>query len=160
MPIREILLLGTPALYEPATFCGREDVDEISRIAADLHDTLLAFRTKHGFGRAIAAPQIGVQKRLFYMFVDTPVVFVNPTLERIGTDEMELWDDCMSFPGLLVRVKRAKRCRMNFVDLQWNPRSMECVDDLSELVQHEYDHLDGILAVQRAIDSRSFAIKT
>jgi peptide deformylase len=160
MAVRKILLLGDPSLYEPSAACRPDELDEISRITVDLHDTLFDFRAIHGFGRAIAAPQIGVRKRLFYLFVDTPIVFINPVLERVGTDEMELWDDCMSFPGLLVRVKRARRCRIDFLDAQWQPCSMGCDGGLSELVQHEYDHLDGILAVQRAIDSRSLALET
>jgi peptide deformylase len=72
---------------------------------------------------------------------------------------MELWDDCMSFPGLLVRVKRHRRCVMDFLDENWQAQQWILEDDLSELIQHEYDHLDGILATQRAIDDRSFRIE-
>jgi len=70
---------------------------------------------------------------------------------------MEVWDDCMSFPELLVKVKRNKRCKIHYKDLDWKNNVLE--GDLSELLQHEYDHLDGILAVQRAIDNKSFKIK-
>ena len=66
-------------------------------------------------------------------------------------------DDCMSFPGLLVRVKRYKRCIIYYKDLEWNDCSMELEGDMSELIQHEYDHLDGILATLRAVDKRALA---
>jgi peptide deformylase len=70
----------------------------------------------------------------------------------------ELWDDCMSFPELLVKVKRHKACRLSFYDQSWHKQEWDLTGDLSELLQHEYDHLDGILATMRAIDGRSFAL--
>jgi len=121
-----------------------------------LHDTLLAFRKKHGAGRAIAAPQIGIQKRLLYMYIDHPVVMINPSLEFPDDEKMEVMDDCMSFPNLLVKVMRYKRCSIHYTDLEKNACKMELEGDLSELLQHEYDHLDGILAVMRGIDEKSF----
>ena len=146
---RTILLLGDPALYEVSEPVTVED----------LHDTLMAFRRKYHAGRAIAAPQIGVRKRLLYMCIDHPVVFLNPMLEPLGTETMEVMDDCMSFPGLLVKVQRARRCRIRYRDMDWNQQEMILEGDLSELLQHEYDHLDGILATMRAMDSRSYFLK-
>jgi peptide deformylase len=96
-------------------------------------------------------------KRLVRMDVDGPVTFVNPVLLDRSEEMMELWDNCMSFPDLLVRLRRHRRCRIRYRDLQWNEREMALEDDLSELLQHECDHLDGVLAVMRAIDGRSFA---
>jgi peptide deformylase len=72
---------------------------------------------------------------------------------------MEVLDDCMSFPNLLVKVKRYKKCTVQYLDMNWIPHTMVLEDDLSELIQHEYDHLDGILATMRAIDNKSFIIK-
>jgi peptide deformylase len=118
------------------------------------------FRKKYQAGRAIAAPQIGVKKRLLYMHIDKPVVFINPTLEPITNEKMEVWDDCMCFPDLLVKVLRYKRCRITYRDMDWQERVVEFEDDLAELLQHEYDHLDGILAVSRAIDEQSFGLRS
>jgi peptide deformylase len=73
---------------------------------------------------------------------------------------MEVWDDCMCFPDLLVRVLRHRRIRLTFRDLDWKGRSLDLEGDLAELLQHEYDHLDGILAVSRAIDGKSFALRS
>ncbi len=156
---RTILLLGNPALYEVSEPVTEEELPQLRGVVEDLHDTLMAFRRKYHAGRAIAAPQIGVGKRLLYMCIDHPVVFLNPVLEPLGTETMEVMDDCMSFPGLLVKVQRARRCRIRYRDMDWNEQEMVLEGDLSELLQHEYDHLDGILATMRAIDSRSYFLK-
>ena len=160
MAVKEILLLGNPKLYEVSEAVKEDDVKDLPPVVADLHDTLLDFRRKYGAGRAIASCQIGFAKRLIYMFVHEPVVFINPSLEDLCPEMIEVWDDCMCFPDLLVRVRRHKQCTIRFKDLQWNDRTMTLTDDLSELLQHEYDHLDGILAVSRAMDGRSFALKS
>ncbi len=158
MAIRDILLLGNPRLYERSIEC--KSADDLERIARDLQDTLLDFREKHGFGRAIAAPQVGERKRMIFMFINEPVVFINPVLRPVGEPDMTVWDDCMSFPGLLVRVTRYSVCKIAYYDLKWQKHHALFRDDLSELIQHEYDHLDGILAVQRAVDNRSFALES
>ena len=90
-------------------------------------------------------------------FSDTSYVLINPCL-KFGEDQFQVWDDCMSFPGLEVRLNRYRKTTISYKDLQWNDCTLEFEDDLSELIQHEYDHLDGILAVQRALDSKSFRI--
>jgi len=153
--VKEILLLGNEKLYEISTEIRQEELAEIKVVVDDLHDTLLDFRKAYGAGRAIAAPQIGVQKRLLYMLIDKPVVFINPTLEFIDGEQMVVKDDCMSFPHLLVKVKRYKRCKIRYQDMYWQTCEMQLEGDLAELLQHEYDHLDGILATMRAIDKRS-----
>ncbi|WP_088227448.1 peptide deformylase [Desulfosporosinus sp. FKB] len=160
MAIREILLLGNSKLYKVSETVQESELKELAPIVNDLHDTLIDFRNKYGAGRAIAAPQIGIFKRLLYMYIDEPVIFINPTLEFIDAEMMEIIDDCMSFPQLLVRVKRYKRCMIEYLDLQWKPQKMMLEGDLSELLQHEYDHLDGILATMRAIDNKSFFLRS
>jgi len=160
MPVKEILLLGNPALYRVSTKVKKEDLETMNPVVQDLHDTLMDFKQTYGAGRAIAAPQIGVMKRLIYMYITEPVVFINPRLEFIGDEMIELWDDCMSFPDLLVKVKRHQTCRVTYCDLNWEHHTAEYHDDLSELLQHEYDHLDGILAVSRAIDGKSFCLRS
>ena len=157
--VREILLLGNEALYEKSELVSQAERGEMEEVVRDLHDTLMAFRTEYGAGRAIAAPQIGVRKRLIYMHVERPVVLINPTLSFPDGGMMEVLDDCMSFPGLYVKVMRHDRCVIRFRDLDWEEREMAPEGDLSELLQHEYDHLDGILAVMRAKDERSLVMK-
>lgn len=157
--IKEILLLGNPKLYEVSAPVTENDLPRLSSTVQDLHDTLIAYREKYRAGRAIAAPQIGVQKRVLYMYIDHPEVFLNPVLEPIDEAQMEVMDDCMSFPDLIVKVKRYQKCRITYRNLEWKEQVRIFEGDLSELIQHEYDHLDGILATMRAIDKKSFFCK-
>lgn len=156
---REILLLGNEELYQISEPVKPDEIETLKSVVQDLHDTLMDFREKYHAGRAIAAPQIGVKKRLLYMFIDKPVVFINPVLEFPDNEMMEVLDDCMSFPNLLVKVMRHKRCRIKYLDMDWKEQVMSLEGDLSELLQHEFDHLDGILATMRAIDNKSLVIK-
>jgi peptide deformylase len=160
MAVREILLLGHPKLYEVCEAVSQDEVVKLESTIQDLHDTMMDFRRKYKAGRAIAAPQIGVMKRLVYMHIDKPTVFFNPRFENQSGELMEVWDDCMSFPELLVRVKRHASCDIIYQDLTWQEQRMKLEGDLSELLQHEVDHLDGVLAVSRAIDDKSFALRS
>ena len=154
--IRPILLLGDPALYEKSVPVLEDEMERLSSLIIDLHDTLLDYRLRYGAGRAIAAPQIGVAKRVLYMNTGEAMIFVNPALEPDASETLEVLDDCMCFPGLRVRVRRFRRCTIRFRDELWRERSLELEGDLSELLQHEYDHLDGVLATMRAIDDKAF----
>ena len=156
---RKILLLGNPKLYEVSENVKREELEELRHVFADMFDCIKGIRRDYGFGRAIAAPQIGVMKRVICILTDKPYVIINPKLEFIGDEMMELMDDCMSFPKLFVRVRRYRHCILRYLDENWQIQEMRMDDDMSELIQHEYDHLDGILATMRAIDNKSFMIK-
>jgi len=159
MAVREILLLGNENLYKVCKEVSWDNIEKARRIVEDLHATIMDFRGKYGFGRAIAAPQINELCRMIYMnFDNNSIALINPRLEFIDSEEFEVWDDCMSFPGLEVRLHRYKKCKVYYKDLNWNDCTLDFTGDLSELIQHEYDHLDGILAVQRAIDNKSFRI--
>ncbi len=160
MSVKEILLLGNPKLYEVCKPVNKEEIEEVKSIIEDLHDTLMDFRKKYNAGRAIAAPQIGYMKRVIYMNIDKPIVFINPVLDILSAEMFELWDDCMSFPDILVKVKRHKRCHISYKDLDWHNQSLQFENELSELIQHEVDHLNGILAISRAIDGKSFALRS
>ena len=158
MAVQKILLLGNPHLYERSEPVESSEIPGLRGVVEDLHDTMMAFHARYGRGRAIAAPQIGVMKRLIYMHIERPHVFVNPVLSDKSSEMMELWDDCMSFPDIVVRVRRHRACVITYRDLEWRKQRMDLHNGLSELLQHEVDHLDGILAVQRAIDDRSIAL--
>ena len=153
--IREILKLGDPQLYEVSEPVTATDMPLVGGWVEDLHDTLMEYRRVYGAGRAVAAPQIGIRKRLLYMYLDKPYVFINPVMTFPDVEMYELLDDCMSFPGLMVKVRRYRRAVIHYEDLQGERREMALEGDLSELLQHEYDHLDGILATMRAVDDRS-----
>jgi peptide deformylase len=159
MSLKDILLLGDPLLYEVSEKVNKDELDSLKPTIEKLHQALMAYQAKYKAGRAIAAPQIGVLKRVIYMNIDKPVVFINPVLSNFSDEKMEVWDDCFSFPNLFVKVERSKSLKITFRDLDWKEYTWFLEDDLAELIQHEYDHLDGILATQRAIDDKSFKIR-
>ena len=160
MPARPILQLGTPELHEPSAPVAAGDVAHLAEDVRDLHDTMSAFQDEHGWGRAIAAPQIGVRRRIVAMRVDVPVTFYNPVLDEHDEETVDYWEDCMSFPGLLVRVRMPRACRVTWRDESWTRRRAWLTGDYAALLQHEVDHLDGVLATQRAIDDRSLALRS
>jgi peptide deformylase len=159
MTIKEILLLGNENLYKLSREISDGEVQLAQQVIKDLQDTMMDFREKYGFGRAIAAPQINELVRIIYMKTeDKQIAFINPRLEFLEEETFEMWDDCMSFPGLEVKLRRYKSCRVHYKDIEWKDCVIDFSGDLAELIQHEYDHLDGVLAVQRAIDNKSFRI--
>ena len=160
MAVRDILLLGNPLLNQPSQPVQASDLTAATAVGQDLHDTMMSFRAKHGWGRGIAAPQIGVLKRIVYLHIDRPWLIINPVMDGLSKDMIELWDDCMSFPELLVRVTRHARFTMNYRDELWVEHILAVEGVLSELLQHEIDHLDGVLAVSRAVDGASFALQS
>ncbi len=155
----KVLLLGDPWLHEVSEPVNKEELAELQPVIQDLHEILFEFKAQfshYGAFRAIAAPQIGVMKRLIYLYIDQPVVFINPQFTYMSEERMEVWDDCMCFPNLLVKLQRHQSCTIEFLDLSWQPQTLHLEGSLSELLQHEYDHLDGVLATQRAMDAQSF----
>ena len=160
MAIREILLLGNPQLWHLSELVADIHSNETGEIIRDLSETLGNFRTHKGFGRAIAAPQIGAHKRIIFINTGNPFALINPQIIQASREEMELWDDCFSFPDLMVRVRRHVEITVQYQDEHGVEQQMTVQNDLSELLQHEIDHLDGILATDRAIDARSFALRS
>lgn len=152
----DMVLLGDQRLYEVCEPIEKSELHLVKDWVADLDNVMKEIKAKYNFGRAIAAPQLGIMKRLIYMNIDKPVVFINPKFTYMSDEKFELWDDCMSFPNLLVKVKRHKKVTIKYLDENWESQERNMNNDLSELLQHEYDHLDGILCTMRAIDSKSF----
>jgi peptide deformylase len=159
MKSEKIILLGDPRLHQVSEEVKPEEIESLKPVIQDLHDILFEFKEKfkhYGAFRGIAAPQIGVMKRLIYVNIDKPVVILNPILDDLSEELIEVWDDCMCFPNLLVKLKRHKSMTMRYLDESFEPQSWRVEDSLSELLQHEYDHLDGILATQRAENEFAF----
>ena len=154
--LADLLMLGDPRLYQTCQPVQKQELPLVAGWVADMDNVMKEIRLKYHFGRAVAAPQLGIMKRLVYMNIDKPVVFINPELTGLSEELFELWDDCMSFPNLLVRVKRHQSLTINYLDENWQPRSWKMDGALAELLQHECDHLDGILCTMRAIDDKSF----
>lgn len=159
MAVKNILMLGNPLLHKVSEPVGAKELNSLIPVIDEMFDTVIEFRKLYGTGRAIAAPQLGLQKRIICLNIDRPVEIINPVLTDLSTEVFEMWDDCMSFPNLLVRLKRHKSLTLKFFDKNWKEHTWHLQDDMAELIQHEFDHLEGILATQRAIDSKSFRWK-
>jgi peptide deformylase len=158
MAIRPILLLGNPllrAVSRPAA-----NPAEALPVLADLEDTLAEFRRNHGFGRGISAIQIGVDLRIIFLCVDgVRYELINPIYLERSAESFELWDDCFSFPDLMVWLRRASTVRIQYLDPSGALRELTAHGSLSELIQHEMDHLDGVLAIDHAIGRDSLALR-
>jgi peptide deformylase len=154
--IADLLLLGDPRLYKVCDPVLKAELPLVKDWVADMDNVMKEIRTKYHFGRAIAAPQLGIMKRLVYMNIDEPVIFINPELTGLSDEMFELWDDCMSFPNLLVKVNRHRSLTLKYLDENWAPQVSNMENALAELLQHECDHLDGILCTMWAIDEKCF----
>jgi peptide deformylase len=158
MAARRILQLGDPMLRE--TSQPVSDFKRATAILADLRDTLHQFQRHNGFGRGISAVQIGEPHRIIYIeFEGNPYMLCNPMFHRMSAETFELWDDCFSFPALMVRLRRSRSVHLKYYDEQGAERRLVASGALSELLQHEMDHLDGILAIDRAIDRHSLSTR-
>ncbi len=159
MAVKDILMLGNPMLYKVSEPVSPAELPKLIPVINEMFATVAEFRLMHGVGRAIAAPQLGLHKRIICLNFDKPVEMINPVIFDLSDEMFELWDDCMSFPNLLVKLSRHKSLTLKFFDINWNTHTWHLQDDMAELIQHEYDHLDGILATQRAINDKSFRWK-
>lgn len=149
--VQAILTIGDPRLETPVPPADLTDPALTGRLA-DLHATLDDFRARRGFGRAIAAPQIGFMCRCIALNLGAgPVSILNPEITWRSDDEFLVWDDCLSIPDRIVRVRRACAIDLRYQDENGRTRLWRRLpEDLSELLQHEIDHLDGILMTARA----------
>lgn len=157
--LADLVLLGDPRLYEVCAPVLESDLPQVAGWVADLDNVMREVRARYGFGRGIAAPQLGIMKRLVYLNLDRPMVLLNPELTDASEATFELWDDCMSFPNLLVRVARHQAVTVRYRDEHWQPQVWPVQNAISELLQHECDHLDGVLCTMRALDQQAFRWK-
>jgi peptide deformylase len=161
MAVRRIRQLGDPILR---TRC--EPVLDYKSagtrvVADDLRDTLRTARKRYRMGRALSAPQIGAPVRIVFVETDKQRwTMVNPEITDVGPDDFVVWDDCFCFPNLLVRVTRAYEATLAYTDLKGKKHTMQLEGPMAELLQHEIDPLDGILAVDRATGLDPFAFRS
>ena len=160
MPVQPILLLGNPVLRKQCSPVKNTRTAEIVETIANLRDTLQDFRKRKGFGRGIAAPQIGVTRQIIYIDFEYHGALLNPTITKRSRKKFTLWDDCFSFPDILAKVERNYSIEVSFIDESGAPKKLNAEGSLSELLQHEIDHVNGILAVDRAIDSKHIILRS
>jgi peptide deformylase len=157
-----VLLLGDPRLRRTAATVTDFDTPALRGDVACLLATLAHVRRVHGFGRALAAPQIGVSRRLIAVdFGPGPFLVVNPEIVWSSPETFTLWDDCLSAPDLLVRLRRARALTLRYQDVRGVAQVWEQLDPAaSELMQHELDHLDGVLFTDHALDRDALVMRS
>ena len=125
--------------------------------------TLAFWRKTTGYGRGIAAPQIGVSKRVIFLRLpgEEPWPLVNPKIVKRSAERIVVWDACLSFLSIFMQVERNRDITVQYQDLQGETREIQAGElrNLSELLQHEIDHLDGILCIDRVTDLRTMCTK-
>ncbi len=162
MAVREVLRMGHPVLRERAKPVERLGTPELLALVADMKDTMAA---KNGAG--LAAPQIGVGQRVVIFGVtqnprypdaeEVPfTVLVNPKIVLLTREVEEGWEGCLSVPGMRGVVPRYTKLRYSGFDEHGNPVEREADGFHARVVQHECDHLDGILYPQRMTDLSRF----
>ena len=163
MAVRTVLQLGDPGLREVATRVADPRAPEIRALVGDLADTLAFWRKATGYGRGIAAPQIGSHVRVIFLRLpgEAPWPLVNPEITARSEEKIVVWDACLSFLSIFMQVERHREITLRYQDLraEWHEIRAGEERDLSELLQHEIDHLDGILAVDRITDMRTLCTR-
>jgi len=168
MAVRKVMRLGHPVLRRRARELTLAELTApgMSQLVSDMVDTL------HDYGGiGLAAPQIGESIRLLIIEIaggptrygEVPAlplaVYANPTIECIGDERKGYWEGCLSVPGLRGFVERPQHLRVDCLDLAGQRRRLELHGFQATVFQHEYDHLDGVLYVDRITDRSRFAFE-
>jgi peptide deformylase len=164
MAILKIARMGHPVLLQKCDPVAKPGAPDVRRLVADMLETM-----HDAPGVGLAAPQVHVPLRLFVFRVpeasageeagDTPVadtVLINPEIELLTEERVPRWEGCLSIPGLRAAVPRAPRIRYRGVDCDGRLVEREVTGFHAGVVQHEYDHLDGILYPMRMKDFSLF----
>ena len=169
MTVREVIRMGHPNLRVPAWPYPTRQIgsEEFEILIGDMRETLHA----HG-GIGLAAPQIDVGYRIAVIEIEntetrygtieqTPfAVFINPTITQLDNDEQQgYWEGCLSVPGMMGFVQRPQHIRVDYTTRNGGSASREAHGFLATVFQHEFDHLDGILYVDRLKDPSLFAFE-
>ena len=166
MAVRTIIRMGHPALRIPARDYPADSIGspEFTELITDMRETLHAYG-----GIGLAAPQIDVGYRIAIIEIEntttrygeveaTPfAVYINPTLTTLSPEEAGYWEACLSVPGMMGYVERPQHIRIDYTDEEGNPAAREANGFLATVFQHEFDHLNGRLYVDRIKDMALFA---
>jgi peptide deformylase len=163
MPIRPVLQLGDPLLRQVCTAAADPTAPEVASLVGDLADTLAHWRARTGYGRGIAAPQIGVPLRVIFLQLpgENPWPLINPVIVDRSKEKIVVWDACLSFLSIFMQVERHREITVSYRNFDGSPLEFRAGDErnLSELLQHEIDHLDGVLAIDRVADLKTICTR-
>lgn len=165
MTVRQVRKIGDPVLNRIASEVDEFDTPDLHQLIQDMRDTMAALN-----GAGLAAPQIGVSQRVvIFAMQDNPrypdqpavpeTVLINPQIEVIGEDELGMWEGCLSVPGMRGYVQRPANIRYRGYDQYGQPIDRTVDGFHAVVVQHECDHLDGILYPARIRDFSRFGFE-
>lgn len=165
MAVRDLITMGNPLLLKQAEPITDFNTPELDDLIEDMFDTMAA---NHGAG--LAAPQIGVSKQVVIFSVDDnprypeaekvpPTILINPTIEVLDNETEDGWEGCLSIPGMRGLVPRYKKIRYSGFNPQGEPFRVEASGFHARVVQHEVDHLIGVLYPHRISDLRYFGFE-
>lgn len=165
MPVRKILKMGDPRLFEVSQPVNESEMGNLENLVADMIETMNA-----ADGAGLAAPQMGVMKRVVIFGFDSNArypdaesvpftVLINPEIEILEPDTQVGWEGCLSVPGMRGLVSRHSKIRYTGIDLQGNKIDRTVTDFHARVVQHECDHLDGVLYPMRIKDMKNFGFE-
>lgn len=168
MSVRKVIRMGHPTLRQPAELYPIDQIGspEFEVLVADMRETLHAYG-----GIGLAAPQIDVPYRIAVIEIEntstrygdverTPFnVYINPVITPIQDEAAGYWEGCLSVPGMMGYVERPQHIRVDYINRDGHQQSMEAHGFLATVFQHEFDHLDGVLYVDRITDKSKFAFE-
>jgi len=163
MAVQPILQLGNPVLRQRCVPVADPASPEVRDLVRDLADTLAHWRSETGYGRGIAAPQIGVLQRVIFLKLPgaDPWTLINPEIVERSKEKIVVWDACLSFLSIFMQVERHREITVRYQKLDGHVAEVEASEksNLSELLQHEIHHLDGILAIDRVSDVKTIVTR-
>jgi peptide deformylase len=161
--VKTLLQLGDPRLRDLAFPVEDPSAAKVAALVNDLADTLAHWRANTGYGRGIAAPQLGVRLRVIFLQLpgEKPWPLINPEIVARSEENIIVWDACLSFLSIFMQVERSREITIRYQDLTGESHVLRAGDErnLSELLQHEIDHLDGILALDRVTDMKTLCTR-
>jgi len=159
VPILKIAKLGHPILLKKTNEISKLNDIDLKRIIYDMSETMI---DANGIG--LAAPQVHLSHRLFiYRNLNIEEeekikisVLINPQIEKISEETEDEWEGCLSIPGMSGLVRRSKRIKYSGIDLKGDKINGEAEGLHARVIQHEFDHLNGVLYTSRLADKRAF----
>lgn len=159
MAILKVARMGHPILRKRARALDRREIksDGFQQLIDDMLQTMAEY---HGAG--LAAPQVHLDLRLFVALQDAdgevePIVLVNPEIEVVGDEIVEDWEGCLSIPDVRGKVPRAREIAVRALDRNGSRLEFKASNFPARVIQHEYDHIDGILFLDRMKSLQSLA---
>ncbi len=159
MVIRDTVLLGDPRLREKSEYVVVDR--KLPQMLEDLKDTLTEHQRAYKMGRGLAAPQIGYNKRIVYIQTpDFTSYLINPEIVWRSPEMFDVWDSCFSMEAkFFVKIPRNRSIKVKYTDEFQEFHNDTFSDDMSELLQHEIDHLDGIMCSDRLTDPKNIVMR-